>query len=101
MGSFILTTIIVVLALLNALQLVLSFLKDKRQEAAIDKLTSKIMAPTLNDYTINLPKKNVQTQGLRVGGKAVHEVLPIDRVDPEELMQSLANSTGRGGEFEV
>ena len=95
-------TLIIGLIILNIAQLYFSNTKDKRQEAMIDKLTSKIKASTLEDYTINLPKKKtINNQPVKVGGKPVNEIVPIEKAHPEEIMQALARQAGRSTEFEV
>lgn len=64
----------------------------------VTQLTSKIMAKDLGAYT-------VATAKTRVAAEVTHapksdNYVPVDQVPSEEIMQSLAEQTGRLDEFE-
>lgn len=63
----------------------------------VTQLTSKIMAGNLSEYQAGETR---QVKRERKGVTPQEELnIPIDQIDPEEIMQSLAIATGRADEY--
>jgi hypothetical protein len=86
-------------------QQVVLYLVYRRNQQTIDMLTSKIMAPDLNNYTVNrqAEQKPVvqrrESKGVGVGLFGPREdLIPISQANPEEVMQALERQGGFGEE---
>lgn len=66
----------------------------RRHDAQVDKLTNKIMARDLTEYSVVEPRTEVRPNQV----KEVTEV-PIAEADPEAVMRSLAEQTGRASDY--
>ena len=94
--------VIIALVALNLVQLYLSDRKDRRSTTQIDNLTSKIMAPDLNTYTVNAPERQrKQIKAPTRDGEPIHEIVGVSDASEEEIHQALAKQAGRSGEFEA
>lgn len=70
----------------------------------VTQLTAKIMAPDLHTYSIvndkKVPKVEPKTDGPRGHVPINRTNMPIDEVDPETIMETLAAGVGRADEYE-
>lgn len=96
---------LVAMALVLIMQLGVIYLLFRANQHTVDTLTSKIMAPDLNNYTVNRQaeqKPVVQRRGpggVGVGLTGLREdLVPISQANPEEVMQALERQGGYGEE---
>lgn len=82
-------------------QLVAMYLMLRSHQRTVDMLTSKIMAPDLNNYTVNRKSEQVpvvQRRGPKSPGVAMdstrEEIIPISEANMEEVMQALERQGG-------
>lgn len=93
--------LLAVAAVIIVAQLGVILLLVRQHEETVDRLTSKIMAPDLNSYTLNRKSEQmpiVQRRGPKPVGVGLagprEEIIPLSDANPEEVMQALERQGG-------